>query len=256
MESTKTTIYFASDFHLGIPDKDSSLIREKKLIRWLDMIEKDAEAIYLMGDLFDFWFEYKTVVPKGYTRLFSKLADLTDKGIPVHFFRGNHDLWAFNYLAEESGVIIHNDFQEVELKGQRFYLAHGDGLGPGDQGYKFLKKIFLSKFNQFLFRWLHPDLGTKMGLYFSRGSRISNMIKQDNDENYFVTDQEKLLVFSRGMAKEKTEIDYFVFGHRHIPTNMKVSEKASCIILGDWVTHFSYGKYDGQSFEIKYFEKT
>ena len=253
MEPFKTSIYFASDFHLGIPDRISSLVREKKLIQWLDTIKKDAEAIYLMGDLFDFWYEYKTVVPKGYTRLFSKLAELTDKGIPVHFFKGNHDFWAFDYLNEESGVIIHDDFQEITLKGRKFFLAHGDGLGPGDKGYKFLKKVFLSKFNQFLFRWLHPDLGTKMGLYFSRGSRISNMIKQDKDEGYVLAEKEILLVFSREMAAKRPDIDYFVFGHRHIPSNIKISENASCIILGDWVTHFSYGKFDGDTFEVKQF---
>jgi UDP-2,3-diacylglucosamine hydrolase len=255
MELRKKNVYFASDFHLGIPDKESSLIREKRLIRWLDMVSDDAEAIYLMGDLFDFWYEYKTVVPKGYTRLFSKLAQLNEKEIPVHFFKGNHDFWAFDYLNEEAGVIIHDDSQEITLKGKNFLLAHGDGLGPGDHGYKFLKKIFLSKFNQFLFRWLHPDLGTRMGLFFSRGSRISNMIKQDKNENFFSEDQEKLLIYSREMALKNPEIDYFVFGHRHVPTNLKVSEKASCIILGDWVTHFTYGKFDGDIFEIKYFEQ-
>lgn len=255
MEPTKTNIYFASDFHLGIPDRQSSLVREKRLIRWLDMVQQDAEAIYLMGDLFDFWYEYKTVVPKGYTRLFSKLAEITEKGIPVHFFKGNHDFWAFDYLNEEAGVIIHDDYQEIELKGRKFFLAHGDGLGPGDHKYKFLKKIFLSRFNQYLFRWLHPDLGTKMGLYFSRGSRISNMIKQDKDENFFLAEKEILLVFSKEMAAKNPTIEYFVFGHRHIPSNIKVSEKASCIILGDWVKHFSYGQFDGKTFEIKYFEK-
>jgi UDP-2,3-diacylglucosamine hydrolase len=256
MAPHKTSIYFASDFHLGIPDRISSLVREKRLIRWLDMVAADAEAIYLMGDLFDFWYEYKTVVPKGYTRLFSKLAELNEKGIPVHFFKGNHDFWAFDYLNEEAGVTIHDDTLEITLKGRNFFLAHGDGLGPGDKGYKFLKKVFLSKFNQFLFRWLHPDLGTKMGLYFSRGSRISNMIKQDKDENFLEVDKEKLLIYSRGMATQKPEVDYFVFGHRHVPTHIKVSEKASCIILGDWVTHFTYGKFDGKSFDIKYFEQS
>jgi UDP-2,3-diacylglucosamine hydrolase len=255
MVSTNTNIYFASDFHLGIPDRKTSLLREKKLIRWLDMVAQDAEAIYLMGDLFDFWYEYKTVVPKGYTRLFAKLAEITDKGIPVHFFKGNHDFWAFDYLNEEAGVIIHDDIQEIELKGKKFFLAHGDGLGPGDKGYKFLKKVFLSKFNQFLFRWFHPDLGTKMGLYFSRGSRISKTIKQDTDENYFLNDKEILLVFAREMAAKKPETDYFVFGHRHVPTNLKVSDNATCIILGDWVRHFSYGKFNGNTFELNYFEK-
>jgi len=255
MTSTKTKIYFASDFHLGIPDRQSSLVRERKLIRWLDMVQQDAEAIYLMGDLFDFWFEYKTVVPRGYTRLFSKLAEITEKGIPVHFFKGNHDFWAFNYLNEESGVTIHDDTQQTKLKGRKFFLAHGDGLGPGDHGYKFLKKIFLSRINQFLFRWLHPDLGTKMGLYFSRGSRISNMMKQDKDENFFETDKEFLRIFSTETAKANPEIDYFVFGHRHIPAIFSVSKNANCVILGDWVKHYSYGEFDGETFQIKYFEK-
>lgn len=255
MESTKTSIYFASDFHLGIPDRQSSLIREQRLIRWLDMVKQDAEAIYLMGDLFDFWFEYKTVVPKGYTRLFSKLAEITGQGIPIHFFKGNHDFWAFDYLNEEAGVIIHDDIQEITLKGKNFFLAHGDGLGPGDHKYKLLKKIFLSKFNQFFFRWLHPDLGTKMGLYFSRGSRISKMIKHDKNEKYSLNDQEILMIFSREMAVKKPVTDYFVFGHRHIPTNIKLSENASCIILGDWVKHFSYGRFDGETFEIRYFDE-
>lgn len=255
MEESQRAIYFASDFHLGIPDLKSSLIREKKLIRWLEMVSADAEAIYLMGDLFDFWYEYKTVVPKGYSRLFSKLSEITEKGIPVHFFKGNHDFWAFDYLNTESGVIIHDGTQEINLKGKNFLLAHGDGLGPGDHGYKFLKKLFLSKFNQFLFRWLHPDIGTKMGLYFSRGSRISNMIKQDKDENFFGVEKEILLVYSREMAAKNPEIDYFVFGHRHIPAKLEVSEKAHCVILGDWVKHFSYGRFDGSDFEIRYFER-
>jgi UDP-2,3-diacylglucosamine hydrolase len=254
MDLTKTKIYFASDFHLGIPDPVSSLEREKKLIRWLEMVQNDAEAIYLMGDLFDFWFEYKTVVPKGYSRLFSKLAELTEKGVPVHFFKGNHDFWAFSYLNEESGVIIHDGTLETELKGRKFFLAHGDGLGPGDNGYKFLKKVFLFKFNQFLFRWLHPDIGIRMGLHFSRGSRISKMIRHKEDENHYETDKEFLRVFSTETAKQKPDIDYFVFGHRHVPTNIKISEKASCIILGDWITHFTYGQFDGKTFEIKYFE--
>lgn len=251
---TPTYIYFASDFHLGIPDRKSSLVREKKLIRWLDKAALDAEAIFLLGDLFDFWYEYKTVVPKGYTRLFSKLAEITEKGIPVHFFKGNHDFWAFDYLNEEAGVIIHDGIQEIELKGKKFFLTHGDGLGPGDKGYKFLKKVFLSKFNQFLFTWLHPDLGTKMGLYFSRGSRISKTIKQDNDKSYHEADKEILLVYAREMAIKKPETDYFVFGHRHVPTNIEVSEKARCIILGDWVRHFTFGKFDGETFNIHHFE--
>jgi UDP-2,3-diacylglucosamine hydrolase len=255
MQNPNGKIYFASDFHLGIPDRESSLLREKKFIRWLNEIEPDAEAIYLMGDLFDFWFEYRTVVPRGYTRLFARLAEITEKGIPVHFFRGNHDLWAFSYLNEESGVTLHDHTLKIRLKGKNFFLAHGDGLGPGDHGYKLLKKVFRCRFNQFLFRWLHPDIGTKMGLYFSKGSRISNMLREDRNQSYQLAEKEFLLEFSRTESASDPEIDYFVFGHRHIPTNLKINDKASCIILGDWVKHFSYGVYDGKTFEIEYFEK-
>jgi len=131
-----------------------------------------------MGDVFDFWFEYKTVVPKGYIRLLGKLAELIDNGIPVHVFKGNHDVWAFDYLTKEAGIILHRDPVERVFGNKTFYLAHGDGLGPGDTGYKFLKKVFELKFNQFLFRWLHPDIGTKMGLYFSRKSRIANVARE------------------------------------------------------------------------------
>jgi len=255
MKPENKNIYFASDFHLGVPDRQSSLQREKKLIRWFEVVQQDAEAIYLMGDLFDFWYEYKTVVPKGYTRLFSKLAELTENGIPIHFFKGNHDFWAFDYLNEEAGVTLHDGSQVIELKGSKFLLAHGDGLGPGDHKYKFLKKIFLSRINQALFRWLHPDLGTKMGLYFSRGSRISKMLKSEKDQSYALHEKEFLLEFARQQSKEDPSIQYYVFGHRHIPVITRITEKSDCIILGDWVKLFSYGVFDGKSFELRYFEK-
>ena len=165
-------IYFASDFHLGIPDHDSSMKREVKLVRWLDEIRKDASEIYLMGDIFDFWFEYKTAIPKGYARLLGKLAEITDAGIPVHLFRGNHDMWAFHYLQEELHIQLHRAPELKQFGSKQFYLAHGDGLGPGDHGYKFLKKVFACRFNQWLFRWLHPDLGIRMALFWSRPKQV------------------------------------------------------------------------------------
>jgi UDP-2,3-diacylglucosamine hydrolase len=171
-------IYFASDFHLGIPDREGSLLREKKLIRWLEEVRKDAEAIYLMGDLFDFWFEYRKVVPKGYARLLGKLAEITDSGIEVHLYRGNHDLWAFDYLETELGVRLHREGEIRILGGRKFYLSHGDGLGPGDNGYKFLKKVFENRVNQFLYRWIHPDIGTLLGSYFSNRSRLTKLLRE------------------------------------------------------------------------------
>jgi UDP-2,3-diacylglucosamine hydrolase len=240
----KTKIYFASDFHLGIPDGESSLKREKLLVNWLDKASADATAIFLMGDVFDFWFEYKYVVPKGYVRLLGKIAEITDGGIPVHLFRGNHDVWAFDYLKKELGVQLHRESLVYEFDGKKLFLAHGDGLGPGDKGYKFLKKVFEFKPNQFLFRWLHPDLGARMGLYFSRQSRLANVLKEGKKETSISPENEMLFQYAKRKAKELPEVDYFIFGHRHIPMQEKVSEKAELIILGDWINHFSYGIFE------------
>ena len=174
-------IYFASDFHFGIPDTESSRKREDLFVKWLETVKADAGEIFLMGDLFDFWFEYKTVVPRGYTRLFGKLAELTDLGIKIHLFRGNHDMWAFDYLREELQIEIHRDPEIRIISGKTFYLAHGDGLGPGDHGYKMIKSVFQCRFNQWLFRWLHPDIGIRLGLFWSRKSRNAVQIQKDLD---------------------------------------------------------------------------
>jgi UDP-2,3-diacylglucosamine hydrolase len=243
-------IYFASDFHLGIPDYKSSLDREVKLVAWLEEIRKDAAQIYIMGDLFDFWFEYKNVVPKGYARLFGKLAEITDSGLPVYFFLGNHDIWAFNYLEEEIGLVLHRKPLLRKINEKTFFLAHGDGLGPGDKGYKFLKKVFECRFNQWLFKWLHPDIGAKLGLYFSRRSRISNVIKEGEEKNTVLLENEMLFRFAKTEAAKNPEINYFVFGHRHIPLIENVSTNAKMIVLGDWITKFTYGVFDGNEFEI------
>jgi UDP-2,3-diacylglucosamine hydrolase len=247
-------VYFASDFHLGIPDHDSSLIREKMLVRWLETIRADAEAIYLMGDIFDFWFEYKQVVPKGYVRLLGKLAEMTDSGIPIHIFRGNHDVWAFGYLHKEAGIQIHRHAEVIEYHGKKLFLAHGDGLGPGDYGYKFLKKVFAFKPNQFLFKWLHPDLGTAMGLFFSHRSRLANIAKEKTVNKDRPLEKEMLYQYALRKTEQLPEIDYFIFGHRHIPILTKLNEKASLIVLGDWITHFTYGVLDEGKMELKKFE--
>lgn len=248
-------IYFASDFHLGIPDYESSLQREKMLVSWLNEVRSDAVEIFLMGDVFDFWFEYKTVVPKGYIRLLGKLAEITDEGIPVHLFTGNHDIWAFEYLQKEIGIQLHRHPEILRMMDKTFYLAHGDGLGPGDNGYKFLKKVFSSSFNQFLFRWLHPDIGAKMGLYFSGKSRLSNMIKEDKKENLNRIEDEMLYKYASGLLTNGIEADYFVFGHRHRPADVALIKGRRMIILGDWLTHFTYAEFDGNSLNLKYFNK-
>lgn len=250
----KNKVYFVSDFHLGIPDHDTSLEREKLLVQWLDMAWKDASEIYLMGDIFDFWFEYKTVVPKGYVRFLGKLAEITDSGLPVHVFRGNHDLWAFDYLEKEIGVKLYRKPVIREMYGKTFYLAHGDGLGPGDRSYKFLKRVFEFRPNQFLFSWLHPDLGAAMGNYFSRRSRLAKMNYATSQEDRFEHDKEILFQYAKKKALQHPEVDFFVFGHRHIPLLMPVTEKASLVVLGDWLSHFSYGVFENGTFEVKTFE--
>ena len=250
-------IYFASDFHFGIPDRASSLVREEKFIRWLDVVKDDAEEIFLMGDLFDFWFEYKTVVPKGYVRLLGKLAEIADSGIPLHLFRGNHDMWAFDYLEEEVGLKLYRKPVIRDFGKKRFFLAHGDGMGPGDRGYKFIKYVFERKINRFLFRWLHPDIGTWLGLYWSRRSRYANVIKEAKEaEEDFKPDFQnaRLAKFCRGFLEKEQHIDYFIFGHWHVVNIEPIGQNSHYIHLGDWITHFTYGVFDGKKFELKKFE--
>lgn len=252
--SMRQKIYFASDFHLGIPDHDSSLVREKKLVAWLEMARADASEIFLMGDLFDFWFEYKTTIPRGYARLLGKLAEITDSGIPVHLFRGNHDMWAFDYLTKELNITLHRDPEFRRFNGKNFYLAHGDGLGPGDHGYKFIKKVFANPFNQWLFRQLHPDLGIRMALFWSRRSRKANVEKEKR-----VTDitqkliRERITVHSTELLKGHPDLDYLIFGHYHYPLDLALTEKARQVVLGDWITYFTYAVFDGERLELKKF---
>jgi len=247
-------IYFVSDFHLGIPDHDQSLKREKKLIAWLEMIRMDAREIYLMGDLFDFWFEYHTAIPKGYSRLLGKLAEITDSGIPVHLFLGNHDMWAFDYLTKELNIKLHRDPEFAEFGNKKFYLAHGDGLGPGDHGYKFIKRVFASQFNQWLFRLLHPDLGIKMALFWSRKSRNAAMMREVNDEERTMKlIMERLTVHSSELISHHPELDFLIYGHYHHPLDLKLNEKVRQLVLGDWLTHFTYAVFDGENLELKVF---
>lgn len=246
-------VYFVSDCHFGVPDQKQSLDREKLLIQWLDEIKNSAAEIYIMGDLFEFWYEYKTVVQKGYVRLLGKFAEITDAGIPVYFFRGNHDVWAFDYLAEELNFTIYPDTIVKEINGKKFFLGHGDGLGKGDNGYKFLKKVFRNKLNQWLFRWIHPDIGTGMGLYWSNKSRVANEnagLEAVNDAGI-----ERLTGFCKNLLNDDPDIDYFVFGHIHKPNIADLNEKSKYYSIGDWIKYFSYLEFDGQQLHLKYFKK-
>ncbi len=243
-------IYFVSDCHLGIPDKQRSLEREKKLVRWLDTIKADADELFILGDLFDFWFEYKTVIPRGYVRLLGKLAELSDSGIKIHMFTGNHDMWMFGYFPEELNISLTRKPIEAEYNGLKMMIGHGDGLGPGDYGYKFIKKVFANKVCQWLFARLHPNFAMGLGLFFSRRSRLA---RGDSDHDYLGDDKERLLIYTREMLTQK-HFDLFVFGHRHYPLDKKIGEKSRYINLGDWIYNFTYGVLDGQQFELKKFE--
>jgi len=249
-------IYFASDFHLGIPDHASSLVREKMLVEFLEGCEAECKELFLMGDVFDFWFEYRTVIPKGFVRLLGKLAEMADKGIKIHLFTGNHDIWAFSYLHEEIGIEIHREPKFMAFGGKTFYLAHGDGLGPGDTGYKVLKRVFSNRINQWLFRWLHPDMGARMALYFSRKSRIANNIKDKKAEVSRGIEHEMLFKYAVDTLAHHPEIDYFVFGHRHLPTDIRLHTGARLIILGDWLTNFTYACFDGKDIVLNHFSST
>lgn len=242
--------YFASDFHLGIDAKYTSKERELQIVRWLKMIRKDAEAIYLVGDVFDFWFEYSSVVPKGYTRLFGQLAELRDEGIPIYFFTGNHDMWMFRYFEDEFGIPIYRQPIIRDINGKTFFIGHGDGLGPGDYGYKFIKKIFSNKICQFLFARLHPNFGIWLANYWSGKSREAN----SQEDIYKGEANEWLLTFANEKIK-KANIDFFIFGHRHLPIDFTLKNGSSRYInLGDWMNFNSYAVFDGKDLEIRFFE--
>jgi UDP-2,3-diacylglucosamine hydrolase len=242
-------IYFASDFHLGVPDHATSLIREKRIISWLDFIKHDAHSIYLLGDIFDFWFEYKYTVPKGYIRLLGKLAEIRDAGIPVIFFTGNHDMWMFDYFEKELGIPIHREPLLLEVGNQKLLIGHGDGLGPGDRTYKLLKRIFASKTCQWLFARIHPNLGLFIANTWSRRSRISSSKK---DEKFNGEEGEFLWVYCREV-ESKDHHDFYIFGHRHLPLTLKVTENSTYINLGEWVNFNTYAEYNGTNVDLKTF---
>ncbi|MBX3257995.1 MAG: UDP-2,3-diacylglucosamine diphosphatase [Chitinophagaceae bacterium] len=242
-------IYFLSDFHLGVPDHASSLEREKLIVKFLDEIKHNAAGIFIVGDLFDFWYEYKKVVPKGFVRILGKIAELTDNGIPVWFFVGNHDMWMSGYFETELGVPVYFEPKTFEFGGKKFYIGHGDGLGPGDHGYKFLKKIFRSKICRFLFGILPPYIGMGIANRLSKGSRA---VTGDDDAKFLGEENEWLIIYCKELL-QKEYFDYFIFGHRHLPINFSLKDGSRYINLGDWIRYNSYAVFDGQTLELKYY---
>ncbi len=228
--------YFAADLHLGAPDAAASLEREKRFVRWLEAIRPTARSLYLLGDVFDFWFEYRRVVPKGYIRLLGKLAQLSDEGVELHLFAGNHDLWYRDYLPQQLGIQIYFAPQLVTLYGQTYFLAHGDGLGPGDYGYKLLKRFLRSPLTRWLFARIHPNTGMALALLFSTTSRKAGPDHGIRD----LGEREYLRQFARSERQQQPGIDCFVFGHRHLFKDEALPQGGRLIILGDWLRHFSY----------------
>ncbi|MFH0894501.1 MAG: UDP-2,3-diacylglucosamine diphosphatase [Bacteroidota bacterium] len=245
----RKNIYFASDFHLGVPNEESSREREKQIVRWLDIIRHDAAEIFLVGDVFDFWHEYKHVVPRGYVRLLGKLAELTDDGIKIYFFAGNHDLWLKGYLEKELNLEIHHKPFQFERNGKTFYVAHGDGLGPGDRKFKFMKSFFTNPVLQWMFSRVHPNFAVGLARFLSRKSR---MAKGRKDEE-FLGEKEWLIVHSRELLS-KQKIDYFLYGHRHFPVEYPLGNDAVYFNLGDWVYNQSYVKFDGEKTTLAFFK--
>ncbi len=248
---TNKKVYFASDFHLGAPNHAQSLLREKKIVRWLDEIKPQAACIFLVGDIFDFWFEYRHAIPKGFIRFQGKLAELTDQGIQVIFFVGNHDMWMFDYFTQELGIPIYQHPQEWLINDKKFMIGHGDGLGPGDHTYKILKKIFRNKVCQWLFARLHPNLGMGVAQYLSRRSRAKK-IKLKTDEK-FLGEEEWLLQYCRRKEQE-THHDFYIFGHRHLPLDIPINEHSRYVNIGEWINQYTYAYLEGENLHLCQFE--
>jgi UDP-2,3-diacylglucosamine hydrolase len=241
-------LYFLSDLHLGAPDIKSSKEREQKLLRFLDSIRQDAQAIFLVGDIFDFWFEYETVVPKGFVRFLARLTQLKEQGIDIFIFKGNHDLWLRDYLEKELGAVVFNDKVALSCAGKEMLIAHGDGLGPGDIKYKILKKIFTNRFCQWLFRWLHPDIGVAIAQLWSR-----NNYTDPATEVFHGEDREWLIQYCSRKLKE-TYYDFFLMGHRHLPMDIPLTPHSRYINLGDWIFNCNYAEFDGNEMRLIKFQ--
>ena len=239
-------IYFASDTHFGMHPADESVEREKIFVRWLEEVRRDATEIYLLGDIFDYWFEYKKVVPRGFTRFLGKVAEITDQGIPVHFFTGNHDVWIFDYLPEEIGVEVHTGPITRTYNNKKFFIAHGDGLWKGEKNYRLLKGIFTSRTLQWMYARLHPNFATALAHYWSKKSRYAKGVSVE----FLGEDREALILFTREKLKEEY-FDYFIYGHRHLPLEFDLAGGSKLFYLGDWIVNFTYAVFDGEKVELK-----
>jgi UDP-2,3-diacylglucosamine hydrolase len=239
-------IYFASDFHLGLPTGSPPVEREKKVVSWLNSVAHDAKEIFLLGDIFDFWWEYALVVPRGFTRFLGTVSEITDSGIPVHFFTGNHDMWVGDYLSGECGMTIHTTPFTTLFDGKKFHLAHGEGLGTKNRGYKILLSIFRNRPLQAMYSALHPSIGIGIGHRWSLNSRLGKGITKE----FLGEDNEDLIRYARSVL-ENDNIDYFIFGHRHLAMTCKLKPETEIVFLGDWIKNGSYASWDGNTLTFK-----
>jgi len=242
--------YFASDVHLGLYPYDQSRKRELNFVNWLETIKKDVGVLFLVGDIFDYWYEYKKVTARGFVRFLGKLCEITDSGIPVYFFTGNHDVWVFDYLPSETGVVVYKNPIEVEINNRRFFIAHGDGVGPGDHSYKILRKIFHNKILQFLFSKIHPNYTYALGHNWSRHSRYTKGLVTP----FLGVEKEYNIRFAKDYLTNEP-IDYFIFGHRHIPMDIKLSERSRLINLGEWIQGCTFAEFDGDHLTLRSFNQ-
>lgn len=249
--SADKKIFFLSDFHLGAPSAAESLQREKKIVQFLDSILQQTAQLFIVGDMFDFWFEYKTVVPKGYVRLFGKLAEFSDAGIPIHFFVGNHDMWVRDYFEKELGFKIYFEPTTFTFNNKKFHVGHGDGQGPGDNKYKCLKKIFRSPLCQWAFGVIPPSIGMGIANYFSHKSR--NAASKKGEEVFLGEENEWLIIYCKEVLKQ-TAVDYFIFGHRHLPIDFALPKNAQYLNLGEWINYNSYAVFDGNNTTLQYYQ--
>lgn len=241
-------IYFVSDAHLGSRMEKDPKAHEKRLVDWLDQVKEDASTIYMLGDMFDFWYEYKTVVPKGYVRFLGKMAELIDAGIEIHFFTGNHDLWTFGYLEQEVGLIVHRKPEIVRLGNKTFYLAHGDGLSTDDHGFKFIRNIFHNRTCQKLFRFVPPQIGQNFGFRWSKNNRLK---LTPEDHEYKGENKEHLVIYAKKFFENNPDVDFAVFGHRHIELDLQLQNRKRVVILGDFIRLYTYGVFDGENFWLE-----
>lgn len=244
--SERPSVFMASDLHLGAPDLASSQLREKRFTGWMDAIRPQASGLILLGDIFDFWFEYKHAIPKGFIRIQGKLAEWKDAGIPIYIFTGNHDLWMKDYFTRELGIPVINKPMELQIFSHRCLVGHGDGLGPGDHGFKAMKTLFQNPLAQWAFRWLHPDMGIPLANYFSGSSRKAHRAK----DAVHYGEKEFLFQFAKTTAEQKPDIQYFIFGHRHRPEEIQITEQSKMINLGDWIQHNTYLEIQKDSLKL------